>query len=502
MRRFERLALHAAAIALALFANAFTPVNNDLGWILAFGRDAVEGGALPRVNTRSFTAPGHPVVMTEWASSVLMYALHARWGAAGLIVLKWLLIAVSTAGIVELCRRWASPLVALLTALVATHHMWMGFELVRAQLFTLAFLPWLTVAGLTANRLALWACVPLAGAWANFHGGFLAGWTLLTGLCAALLVEQRRGWAEVHLRPWELVAIPVAAALATFANPYGARLQALSISQLLDPDTKLVAEWLPLWRLAQDFSWPRYALVALGASAAVAAFFAPRRALRLHALVAFAVATSLLASRHVRLAPVLLAAPVAVALDEWLGRKVGPLAHLGRAAPYIAAVAALGFGGTFALRAGLALRFVDYGVPSPARAIGVMLANDLHGKVWNEYDWGGFLTWAAPASRIACDGSYTTSYPRQVVRDALLFGEREDPLAVVERYGADMALLKRSSPAVHRLASRFAVLYCDEDACLLSSRPEHASKAKSGLKPSGRLIRSSDLLDAAGGPSP
>ncbi|MHB8876797.1 MAG: hypothetical protein ACYC8T_24135, partial [Myxococcaceae bacterium] len=128
----------AAAVMLTLFGNAFTPVNTDLGWTLAFGRDAFATGAFPWVETYSFTEPGSPLVMTEWGSGLLFFVLHRAWGAAGLIGLKWVLAGL-TVVLVYSCvvRAAASPLVRLIVCLVAANFMWIGFELVRAQLFTL-----------------------------------------------------------------------------------------------------------------------------------------------------------------------------------------------------------------------------------------------------------------------------------------------------------------------------------------------------------------------------
>ena len=94
----------AAGIALALVSNAFTPVNTDLGWTLAFARDLSQTGTFPAFNTASFTEPSHPLVMYQWGFNLLLYAAHVRWGAAGIIAIKWVLMSLTVVGIAECVR--------------------------------------------------------------------------------------------------------------------------------------------------------------------------------------------------------------------------------------------------------------------------------------------------------------------------------------------------------------------------------------------------------------
>jgi hypothetical protein len=132
-----------------------------------------------------------------------------------------------------------------------------------------------------------------------------------------------------------------------------------------------------------------------------------------------------------------------------------------------------------------------------------MRANGFCGNVWNDYDWGGFLIWAAPGSRVACDGRHTLAYsPETIVRNINFGFTEEDPLQTVTDSGAELVLLPHSHSAIQRLALRYTPLYCDSDACLLSSRPEHIAKAREELMVPKEPLHPSDFFQQASLPAP
>jgi hypothetical protein len=495
----------AAGLGLALLSNAFTPVNTDLGWTLAFGRDLFRTGQFPSTNTQTFTEPNHPLVMYQWGFNVLLYALHSRWGAAGVIAAKWGWMVLTVVGLAAAIRAAASgALVRLLVLLASVHFMWMAFELVRAQLVSFALVALVVYAGLSGSRRALWCSAVLAGVSANFHGGFLAGWFLLAGLCGALALEALLKWTDTRLRLGELVALPLVAGLSALLNPYGPRLLVDTLALSKDPARLLDREWVPLWDVETLVPGEKVALVLLGLTVLLALVLLPRRRLRLWLLLALAVGTSLSASRHLRMAPILLAPVVAAALEAALARVRGKglrLERLDALTPKLSGVLALGFLGLWAVQVPQALRFIEWPYGNPANAIAVMRLNGLSGNVWNDFDWGGLLLWAAPDSRVACDGRHVMAYSGDMIATNIGLGYNKlDPLAVVEHFKTDLVLLNANDPALPRLTSRFTPLYCDPNACLLSKRPEHLALLEAGLKLPSDLLFVSDYFQSPAGP--
>ncbi|WP_434382340.1 hypothetical protein [Melittangium boletus] len=495
-----------AGLGLALVSNAFTPVNADLGWTLAFARKLAATGVFPRVNEESFTEPTHPLVMYQWAFNVLLYALHERWGAAGVIAAKWGWMALTVGGLTASIRAVSrGALVQLVVLLFAVHCLWMSFELVRAQLVSFALIALVVYAGVSGRRWALWLAAPLTGLSANFHGGFLAGWGLLAGLCGTRMLEARLGWSGDARRPhWsEWTVLPGVAALFACVTPYGPRLVLETLRLSGDPARLLDREWIPLWYVHLLVPTEKVALGLLAVSVLLALAFLPRRRLGLWLLLVLAVGTSLSASRHLRMAPLLLAPVVAVSLEAMFARmKSVRLERLDALAVKLAGVLAVGFLALWGLRVPEALSFIEWPFRNPSNAIAVLRLNGLSGRLWNDFDWGGLLLWAAPDSRIACDGRHVMAYSGQMISTNIRMGvDGVDPLVTLERYGTELVLLRRDDPALPRVVTRFKPLFCDEDACLLSRRPEDIALRESGrLRLPENYVFVGDYFKSARGP--
>lgn len=485
------------AMSIAVFASSYTPLNTDLGWTLGFGRDVVSAGEIPRVNGHSFLEPTHPMLMHEWASSVALYRVHAALGALGLIALKWLLTCAIVFVIWWTIRRLSTqPIVLLLLSLVLGHLLRPAVLLVRAQLFSWLLLALVVAAVSTGRRRALWACVPLLALWANLHGAFFAGVAVLAAGCAALFLEQAAGWTRKQVAPAELAAIPVVGGLATLLNPYGAQLLTHTWAHSTDEVRRLNREWLPLWPPSSLADWQLAWLVGLGAFLVLALLLLPFRRLRLWTLVVLAIATSLSANRHLRMAPILLAPAAAVMLDRafaWL-RWDARLGRLDRFVPVIGGVSAAVFLIPLLLSLPEPLRFVDYQGVNPGKALWVMRENDLHGKVWNDFNWGGHLLFVAPESQVAVDGRNVAAYSASAVETAILFENDSDPLRALQQSGAELALLRADSRALPALTSVYQPLFCADGACLLSSLPEHHERARRGFQLPPPYVTVSDFF--------
>lgn len=468
------------AVVFALFVNAFTPVNFDLGWMLAFGRDTVAHGALARTNALSFTEPRHPVALYEWGACLAAYLLHARWGAAGVIALKWSLLVVAMLGVAACVRRvTASALVQFVTLFGVASVSWISFELVRAQLATYALLPLVVLAALRGDRRSLWSCVPIFALWTNLHGGFLAGLAVLAALCGALWLERRVAPEQAPGAPGalELAGVVVASLAACALNPEGPRIVTDTFRCATDPTNAFNLEWLPLLRTGTPHATFELVGGVLVAASAVLAFaLLPWRRVRLWALVAIAVATSLSANRHLRIAPILLAPAVALAFERARARAGAALARLESLVPVVAAAVALPCAALFAANFAAETRFVETDLPTPAAALAVIRMNGLFGRTWNAFNFGGMLLWAVPESPVSCDGRHVMAYsPRMVTACVLMSSMTDDPMPMLEHFKAELLLLEPQSPALARAeaSGKFRRIYCDRAACLLSSKPEH-----------------------------
>lgn len=481
-----------AACALALFANGLTTLSPDLGWILEYGQRVLTSHQIVWHNVESFTEPDHANVRPEWLFDVTLAALHQWGGAPALIIFKWLLLGACVVALAfAVAASTPHRLARLITTLAAVGASWLAYEYLRAQLITFIALGWVVAAGFSRNRRALWACVPLCWLWANLHNGFPLGLVTLAALLAAGNVElgaPRTIWFEHGL-------VVLASALVTLLNPFGSEPWFTAFS--LSAGAPLVREWVPLWQLSSLTLSEEVTFAALVALAVGAPLFVPARQLRRWALILVGLGLCLTATRHTRLAPILLAPAVAYVLERALRDRDARLQWL---LPAVAAVVTTGAVVTLASNLDLALSFQEPPVASPATAITVMLANDLQGDVWNDYDFGGTLLFAAPKNRVAVDGRYLHAYSYALLQRAITLGRSQlDPLQVVRASGASLVLLARNDPALSSLRLGYTPLFCDDQVCLLSNDPEHLRKLDAGLLVPERPVEQRELFQSKEG---
>ncbi len=270
-----------AGVAFVALRPLLTPIPpNDFWWHLATGRIITTTGAIPQVDSFSYTRAGEPFYNQSWLAQVFMYGLYQAGGLPLVILLQALLLALAYGLLLRLCIRQTGAVrlsvgLLLLGTLPASFDNW----LVRPQSYAIPLFigslyvltAWRTPHG--PRRQVFWPpllLLPLMGMfWVNLHGSFVLGGALigLTWLGEGLRrwLEARaeeRAWAvrpvgvaeDVLTRPerpwhpplWQLVVAGGLTGLSWLVNPGG--LQVLSyVRGLLSSSqvTELVVEWAP-----------------------------------------------------------------------------------------------------------------------------------------------------------------------------------------------------------------------------------------------------------------
>ena len=402
-------ALAAAAGALAALASALLPAGDpDVFWHLAQGREVLAGGP-PRVESHSWTAAGTALSTDQWLGQALFAAAHDGAGWRGVVLLRALAggAAVGLTAFAAL-REGARPLVAILAtlpALLLMRAVWTE----RPQLLALALFAALVVllrAALRGDRGALVACVPLFLVWANVHGSYALGLVLLAGVAVSL---RRRS---------ALLAL-AASALATLLTPSAfATLRAPSVHFLAPP--RYLQEWA-----VPDLLTAHGIVLALSLALVLAVALFGQPAGREALLLLPATFIALSAARHapflgIAAAPFLAAhGPFALgALAQSAGLRlpaVPPATTSRRASAFSLAIAAVAIG----LAAIVAPAQPDLRA-YPVAALGALRPGP---GLFHEYDWGGYLIWHAPATKVFVDGRLSPYAPRVIdehttIRDA------------------------------------------------------------------------------------
>ena len=405
---FADLALGVLAVLVVTCA-LLMPSAADTYWHLRVGGDVFRTGAVPRVESYSFTAFGQPWREHEWLWDPFSYGLY--W-LGGMPLLTACCAALAIAAIALVYRLMIGPawtrLLLLMIGLLLVVPLWS----VRPHLFTLLAIP-LLITVLARERF--WPIPLLFALWANMHGAVALGGVVL---CAATATAFLRWWIrrapEDRRRALGLALVLPLSGAASLATPQGTGI----FSFLSDSMTRIRAVGINEWqRAGLDIYGVMFWTVAL---AFIAVIIVRRRALRRggHAsswadwvIAGGALALMPLAASAVRNVGLfaLLAVPAA-------SRLLGPDAHvrlpwrktaaarpdadkpmLNLALLAACALAALAFvGWSYARRASyLVWRPID------ERALAALRACD--GPLYNQYDDGGYLIWFVPEKPVFVD---------------------------------------------------------------------------------------------------
>ena len=383
-----------AAILLALGLATLAVVSQtvpdvDLWGHVTFGRDIVESGIIRQPDVYSFTADKE-WINHEWLFEVAMATSYSALGPAGLILLRWTMVAALCWLVWNNARRQGASresaillvsIVALLT-FTRTQH-------VRPQLASVvAFAAALSLLErASAGRLpAVMAIPPLMLVWANSHGGWLVGGGAL-GLWSA---------AQTLFGPSRRLGLIVGASaaaglLATVVNPYGIGLWEFlgSTVGFGRPD---ITEWAPVTRAGWGMLAVWSVTAALAARAALRGSV-PAMADRL-LLLALAAASF----RVSRLdAFFVIAAAMRCSAGSFVpGARVEGPADTPRMSVTARVAAGVAVAILLATVAPRRLACLDMAgaswLPEPAAA-GYARAAQLHGRLFSYFDWGEYAIW-------------------------------------------------------------------------------------------------------------
>jgi len=385
-------AVTVAAAAAALSLAALRSPADDAYWQAAYGRHILAAHALPAVDTYSWTAAGHPLVVTEWAFDTLMAAAAATgpWAAFALAFACILALGACALALYthESRHRGAAGLLTLALLLSCMPFLTLLPQLASFALFAAV---WAVLEGARTARAPqrLLLLPPLFLVWANMHGTFYIGLVLVA--LDALFSQVR--FSQVRFLPGRVTArysratrrhlpwILAACAAATLVNPYGWRLYA--------PELGLAFSHFHLQYIAEfqspNFHEPFLHFVVLPALlAGLALAMLTRRRLPARELVATLglLAGSLVMVRMLPYALVGLGALSAAALRGRQQRlRPAPWWQLGLVGAVVALVL---------VRVPPPAWPPTGGAPSAAAAY---VRAHLAGRGFNTYEWGGYLLW-------------------------------------------------------------------------------------------------------------
>jgi hypothetical protein len=445
----------------------------DMWWHLKMGEIIWTTHTIPVSDIFSYTTNHHAWIPQEWLSQLAIYGAYKWGGLTGLML--WLCFftgALLVAGYV-LCRLYSgNATVAFAGAMVIWLFGTVGVS-IRPQLIGYLLLIVelaLLHLGSTRNfRWFFWLPV-LFAIWVNCHASFFLGYIVAGSYLFASLFSFQSGslvsprWAP-HCRKMLALALLLSAA-ALFLNPTGIR-------QVLYPVDTFAHQPLGLstvveWQAAQLTDPRGVALLAVLLCSFL--LVAIRRSELFIDELQLLVIGTWLAVSHKRMLFVfgILAAPILCRqlATAWNGCKT----EKNRILPH-------------AVVMGISLLAVWLAFPdsqnlkkqiettSPVKAVEFIKANHLSGPMLNDYQFGGYLIWAAPEYPVFVDGRSDIFEWMGVLDEFENWAAlTNDPNALLQKYKIGFCLLTRQSPMVHvlPLMHGWKMVYSDNNSVIFA----------------------------------
>ncbi len=474
---------------LAVFAMAArVSVDTDTWWHLRAGEWMVENQAILQVDLFSYTRYGQPWNYPAWLVQIPMYWIYSTLGPGGLNI--WTALMVTLAfGFVWKAMRGGVFLRAfvLILAVTVSGVYWAArpylatFFLAAVFLWILEMFRWQGDA--SSGRRLRWLPI-LMLVWANSHPGFAVGFLLWGVYLSGALVHWVMDWLRVRLSAGaipdrrfgqniiRLSSIGLLMLVAACFNPAGPAIllypfQTVGIKSLQD----FIQEWQsPNFHQlhVQPFAWLLFVLLGVvGASRR-------RLALTDFLLTAGFAYMGLLASRNVALFA-LVAPPVITRHAESLFQnlaKILPFKSFSQAEArkpqtvlnvLLLGLLALAVLVKVSLIYPGAVHEAHFSETLPVAAVAAIQDKMPPGRLFNSYNYGGYLVWALPEYPVFVDGR-TDLYNDELLNQWFQVIRAEHGWEeILEKWDVRLVLVEPDTPLVDKLIDRgWSALYEDK----------------------------------------
>jgi len=243
------------------------PTDPDLGWHLKYGEYFFQHKRILRDNTFSQMMPNYQWANTSWATDLISYFTFHNFGFFGLSILGALVITFTfyffakAASLSFFEKSLIFPIVIYLMSPL-------NIVSFRGQLLSLLFLGILSyLLSFSENNKKITYFFPiLFFFWSNIHGQFLIGLALFLGIIIVKISKdyllQNIPKNKIAEESKLLTLTFLFSFLATFLNPFGIKIYKDAFSHFINPDLKLIAEYLPFEDLSTSW-WNFIAISAL-----------------------------------------------------------------------------------------------------------------------------------------------------------------------------------------------------------------------------------------------
>lgn len=387
----------------------------DFWWHIATGRQIISSGALPETDPFSFTTVleenKNPfpewerfILKQYWLGQIILYPIFDYFGPEGIVIFRALML-ISTLGIAFwLLKRWTVSFPVSFIAIFVVFLSFLKFTGERPVLFTILFtaLTFFLLEDFSRNRKKrILLLIPLMLLWSNLHGGYIIGAIIIflftTGEIADLFLKKA---VYNKQEMYQLIAVSLFSVLATSINPSG--WQAVLISFNIPFKYKAIHENIMEYFSPVYLYWNKlypvdYGYVSLVVLSPVILFLRNKKIRISHLLILTAFWLMSLSALRMVVYFVILGSLILARETDLLAKGFTVKRLTGKSLKYWSAVliaacffsAALYFSGKIHDSGFM----VADAVAAPTKAADFIEAKRLSGNMFNDYGYGGYLTW-------------------------------------------------------------------------------------------------------------
>jgi hypothetical protein len=490
MIKFQNIKSHISArnifvalgISLIFFIAIRPPTDPDMGWHLQDGKYLIEHDfKVAKKDIFSYTVPDFPLIMHEWTTDIFMEKFLEMTNFFSLSVLFALITAMAF----------------LLVALGAPAKI--EYKVIAAALGTIASVPVLGVRPQMLSLLGLAMVVymifrfrrdqksniiywlPLIFAvWVNAHGGFAVGLFFIGLFCAVEFIKLTSSYLikkAVKIRiaarfrrislfssllaeklvnnsislksTLKLSIVFFASFFATLLNPYGWRVYIEVFTTAMDSYAKAnINEWFPV-TIANPMSHQFLIYLSL---LAILLLFSFRKTDYTYLAISLAFLYLGFSSwRHMPLF-LIVSTPLWISITE--GIAGSELLKVVRKKWFLAALALAVFliaqqKMTKVIPPSFSLERLAADGNYPLGAVNYLKENPIEGRMFNEYNWGGFLVWQYPEKKVFIDGRMPSwKFGGQKIFEEFngIFKYEENWQDTLKKYDAGFTLIYSNPP--------------------------------------------------------
>lgn len=238
------------------------PTDPDLGWHLKYGEYFFQHGKVLRENTFSQLMPDFKWANTSWATDLISYFTFHNFGFFGLSILGALIITL-TFYFFSKGTKLSFFEKSLIFPIVIYFMNPLNTISFRGQLLSILFLGILSyLLSIYEQKRKIAFIIPILFLfWSNLHGQFLIGLLLLSGWITVRLLNNyfllKINLSKIFTEGKFLGLVFLLSIAASLINPFGFGIYNDTLRYFINPDLKLIAEYLPF----NDLSTPWWNLI-------------------------------------------------------------------------------------------------------------------------------------------------------------------------------------------------------------------------------------------------